>query len=168
MEQLANAVQMATDAEQIADAIQMATDMGYRHFDCAAAYQNEVQVGKAIKQARLRNGLKHEMCGSQEKMWSDSHGDPIVACKKSIADLNCDYLDLYFVHWPFPNYHPPGCSVDSIDANAKPYIHEAFMKTWRAMEELVSMGLVRRIGTSNVSQAKMELLLRDCLRCHQH
>merc|ERR1712151_376755 len=89
-------------------------------------------------------------------------GDPIAACKKSIADLDCGYLDLYFVHWPFPNYHPPGCSVDCIDANAKPYIHENFMKTWRAMEELVKMGLVRRIGTSNVTKAKMELILKDC------
>ena len=96
------------------------------------------------------------------KLWNDSHDDPIAACKNSIADLNCDYLDLYFVHWPFPNYHPPGCFVDSIDANAKPYIHEAFMETWMAMEESISMGLVRRSGTSNVSQAKMDLLLRDC------
>jgi len=96
------------------------------------------------------------------KVWNDSHHDVINACKKSINDLACGYLDLYLVHWPFPNYHPPGCTVDSIDANASPYIHEHFMKTWSAMEELVSMGLVRRIGTSNVTRAKMELILRDC------
>ena len=52
--------------------------------------------------------------------------------------------------------------MDSIDANAKPYIHEAFMEAWRAMGESISMGSVRRSGTSNVSQAKMELPLRDC------
>ena len=52
--------------------------------------------------------------------------------------------------------------MDSIDANAKPYIHEAIMETWRATGESISMGLVRRSGTSNVSQAKMELPLRDC------
>ena len=94
-------------AEQIANAVQMATDMGYRHFDCAAAYQNEVQVGKAIKQACLRNGLQREDVWITGKLWNDSHDDPIAACKKSIADLNCDYLDLYFVHWPFLNYTPP-------------------------------------------------------------
>ena len=47
-------------AEQIANAVQMATGMGHRHCDCAAAHQNEVQVGKAIKQACLRNGLQRE------------------------------------------------------------------------------------------------------------
>merc|ERR1712048_1307891 len=149
-------------AEQIADAVQVATDMGYRHFDCAAAYGNEKEVGKAIKKAYVRNNLEREDVWITGKLWNDSHDDPIAACKKSIADLDCEYLDLYFVHWPFPNYHPPGCSVDSIDANAKPYIHENFMKVWRAMEELVNLGLVRRIGTSNVTQAKMELILKDC------
>jgi len=147
--------------EQIAKAVDMAMDMGYRHYDCAAAYRNEVEVGKVIKSACKRNGLKREDVWITSKLWNDAHHDVINACKKSIADLGCEYLDLYLVHWPFSNFHAPGCSVDSIDANASPYIHENFMKTWRAMEELVNMGLVRRIGTSNVTKAKMELILKD-------
>ena len=94
-------------AEQFANAVQMATDMGYRHCDCAAAYQNEVQVGKAIKQVCLRNGLQREDVWITGKLWNDSHDDPIAACKKSIADLNCDSLDLCFVHWPFPKSPSP-------------------------------------------------------------
>ena len=42
---------------------------------------------------------------------------------------------MYLVHWPFPNFHPPGCDVTSRSPDAKPYIHENFMKTWRKMEE---------------------------------
>ena len=45
--------------------------------------------------------------------------------------------------------------------DAKPYIHENFMKTWRQMEKLVDMGLVRHIGTSNMTIPKLTLLLRD-------
>jgi threonine dehydrogenase-like Zn-dependent dehydrogenase len=74
-----------------------------------------------------------------------------------------DYLDLYLVHWPFPNYHPPGCDVHSRNPNAKSYIHENYMKTWRQMEKLVMMGLVRHIGTSNMTIPKLELLLRDAV-----
>jgi diketogulonate reductase-like aldo/keto reductase len=65
------------------------------------------------------------------------------------------------VHWPFPNFHPRGCDVSSRSPDAKPYIHENYMKTWRKMEELVRMGLVRHIGTSNMTVPKLKLLLRD-------
>jgi diketogulonate reductase-like aldo/keto reductase len=65
------------------------------------------------------------------------------------------------VHWPFPNFHPPGCSAESRSPGAKPYIHENFMKTWREMEKLVDGGLVRHIGTSNMTIPKLELVLRD-------
>jgi diketogulonate reductase-like aldo/keto reductase len=72
-----------------------------------------------------------------------------------------EYLDLYLVHWPFPNYHAPGCDGDARNPDSKPYIHEAYMTVWRQMEQLVEMGLVKNIGTSNMTIAKMKLLLRD-------
>jgi diketogulonate reductase-like aldo/keto reductase len=91
------------------------------------------------------------------------HGedDVIASCRKSLADLRLEYLDLYLVHWPFPNFHPPGCDVSSRSPDAKPYIHENYMKTWRKMEELVDMCLVRHIGTSNMTIPKLKLVLRD-------
>ncbi len=73
-----------------------------------------------------------------------------------------EYLDLYLVHWPFPNHHAKGVTVDSRDPHAVPYRHERYMDTWRAMERLADEGLVRAIGTSNMTRPKMELLLRDC------
>ena len=85
----------------------------------------------------------------------------IASCRKSLADLRLDYLDLFLVHWPFPNYHPPGCDVTSRSPNAKPYIHADYMKTWRAMEKLVDRKLVRHIGTSNMTIPKLKLVLRD-------
>jgi diketogulonate reductase-like aldo/keto reductase len=72
-----------------------------------------------------------------------------------------DYLDLYLVHWPFPNTHAPGVDVSSRDNRAQPYIHDNYMKTWRQLEKLVEMGLVRHIGTSNMTIPKLKLLLRD-------
>jgi diketogulonate reductase-like aldo/keto reductase len=65
------------------------------------------------------------------------------------------------VHGPFPNFHRPGCDVSSRSADARPYIHENFMKTWRKMEDLVEQGLVRHIGTSNMTAPKLKLLLAD-------
>ena len=111
----------------------------------------------------MGSGIKREELWITSKLWNDKHGeeDVIASCRKSLADLRLDYLDLYLVHWPFPNFHPPHCDVTSRSPDAKPYIHENYMKTWRKMEELVDMGLVRHIGTSNMTVPKLKLVLRD-------
>lgn len=152
----------AVSAEQIANAVRDAAEMGYRHFDCAAVYGNEKEVGAALKDV-LTSGVAREDLWITSKLWNDKHAehDVIPAFEKSLRDLGLEYLDLYLIHWPFPNYHAPGVSVDSRDHNAKPYIHENYMKTWRKLETLVDKGLVRNIGTSNMTRAKLELLLRD-------
>ena len=78
-------------------------------------------------------------------------GDVLIACAKTLKDLKLDYLDMYYVHWPFPNYHAPHCDVDSRNPDSKPFTVERFMKTWRQMERLVDMGLTKHIGMSNMS-----------------
>ena len=147
---------------QVATAVQGAAAIGYRHFDCASVYGNEPEVGAALE-AAMAAGVKREELWITSKLWNDKHGedDVIASCRKSLADLRLDYLDLYLVHWPFPNFHPPGCDVSSRSADARPYIHESYTKTWRKMEELVDRGLVRHIGTSNMTIPKLELVLRD-------
>ena len=149
-------------AGQVAEAVKGAAAVGYRHFDCASVYGNEDAVGAALEEIR-RGGIKREDLWITSKLWNDKHGedDVIASCRKSLADLRLEYLDLYLVHWPFPNFHPPGCDVSSRSADAKPYIHANYMKTWRKMEELVDLGLVRHIGTSNMTIPKLKLLLRD-------
>jgi alcohol dehydrogenase (NADP+) len=149
-------------AGEVAEAVKGAAAVGYRHFDCASVYANESAVGASLE-AIQRGGVRREELWITSKLWNDKHGedDVIKSCRKSMADLRVDYLDLYLVHWPFPNFHPPGCDVSSRSAAAKPYIHANYMKTWRKMEELVEMGLVRHIGTSNMTIPKLKLLLRD-------
>jgi diketogulonate reductase-like aldo/keto reductase len=147
---------------QVADAVRGAAAAGYRHFDCASVYGNEPEVGAALQDI-LAGGVKREDMWITSKLWNDKHSedDVIASCRKSLADLGLDYLDLYLVHWPFPNFHPPHCDVSSRSADAKPYIHASYMKTWRRMEELVDLGLVRHIGTSNMTIPKLRLLLAD-------
>lgn len=148
--------------EVIAQAVIGAAEVGYRHFDCASVYGNEPLIGQSLRALRER-GLRRDELWVTSKLWNDKHApqDVIPACEKSLRDLQLDYLDLYLIHWPFPNYHAPGVSVDSRDPHAKPYIHENYMRTWRQLEKLVRLGLVRHIGTSNMTIPKLKLLLRD-------
>jgi len=149
-------------AEDIAKAVKGAAEVGYRHFDCASVYGNEKQIGQSLRDIQ-KAGVKREDLWATSKLWNDKHAeaDVIPQCRESLADLQLDYLDLYLIHWPFPNFHAPGCDVSSRSPDAKPYIHENFMKTWRQLERLVDMGLVRHIGTSNMTVPKMKLVLRD-------
>ncbi|MGC1869517.1 MAG: aldo/keto reductase [Acidobacteriaceae bacterium] len=149
-------------ATEIAAAVLDAAKLGYRQFDCASVYGNEARIGEALE----------SVCGViaprkdfwiTSKLWNDKHAakDVEASCKQSLRDLGIEYLDLYLVHWPFPNYHPAGCDVDMRSPGARPYIHSEFMQTWGAMEKLVDQGLVRHIGTSNMTIPKLELLLKD-------
>ncbi len=148
--------------EQVANAVRGAAAFGYRHFDCAAVYANEHKIGKVFQEL-FSKGLRREELWITSKLWNDMHkyDDAIKSCKQTLADLQIDYLDLYLIHWPFPNFHAPGCDVNSRNPDAIPYIHENYMETWRALEHLVDEGLVRNIGTSNMTIPKLELLLRD-------
>jgi len=146
----------------IAEAVKGAIAVGYRHIDCAAVYMNERLIGESLHDV-MQSGFRREELWITSKLWNDKHAenDVIPSCEQSLKDLQLDYLDLYLVHWPFPNYHAPGVDVDSRDPHARPYIHDEFMQTWRQMEKLVEKGLVRHIGTSNMTIPKLKLLLRD-------
>jgi diketogulonate reductase-like aldo/keto reductase len=149
-------------AVEIAAAVKGAAQVGYRHFDCASVYRNEDHIGGALREV-MAGGIPRQELWITSKLWNDKHApaDVVPSCLQSLADLQLDYLDLYLVHWPFPNFHPPGCDVTSRSPDARPYIHENYMKTWRQMEKLVELGLVRHIGTSNMTIPKLKLLLPD-------
>lgn len=145
---------------QVAEAVIGAAEVGYRHFDCASVYGNEDVVGPSL-QTIMQRGIPREELWITSKVWNDRHDDVLASCRQSLADLQLDYLDLYLVHWPFPNSHGKGVDVHSRDPHAKSYIHADFLRTWRQMEELVRLGLVRHIGTSNMTVPKLKLLLED-------
>ncbi len=148
--------------EQVSNAVRGAAAFGYRHFDCAAVYANEHKIGEVFQEL-FSKGIRREELWITSKLWNDMHkyDDAIKSCKQTLVDLQVDYLDLYLIHWPFPNFHAPGCDVNARNPDAIPYIHANYMETWKALEHLVDEGLVRHIGTSNMSIPKMELLLRD-------
>ncbi|KAJ9488707.1 hypothetical protein VN97_g4573 [Penicillium thymicola] len=148
-----------------ADQIYNAIKAGYRLFDGACDYGNEVEAGQGVARAIKDGIVKREELFIVSKLWNSFHEadkvEPIA--RKQLADWGVDYFDLYIVHFPValkyldPSVrYPPGWTTaeDKIEfANAP--IHE----TWGAMETLVDKKLARSIGVSNFStQLLMDLL----------
>ncbi|MCI8374417.1 MAG: aldo/keto reductase [Lachnospiraceae bacterium] len=161
-------------ADQISAAVYGAVKSGYRLIDGASVYQNEAQIGEVLKKLFEEKVVTRKELFITSKVWNDCHRNVAESCKKSLADLKLDTIDLYFIHWPFPNYHAPGCDGDARNPDSKPFCVEEFMDTWRQCEQLVDMGLVRYIGMSNMTIPKLEAVLPLCrirpaaleLECH--
>lgn len=151
-------------AEQVSAAVAGAIETGYRLFDCAAVYGNEDRIGEVFQAAFDKGTVKREELFITTKVWNDMHGrgDVLISCAKSLKDLHVNYIDLFFVHWPFANYHAPGCSGDARNPDSKPFSVEKFMATWRQCERLVDMGLTKYIGMSNMTIPKLEAVLPLC------
>lgn len=146
-------------SEQVSNAVAGAIRTGYRMFDCAACYGNESEIGEVFKSAFDEGVVKREELVILTKVWNDMHDKVMESCVKSIKDLNCGYIDVFFIHWPFPNYHAPGCDGDSRNPDSIPFNVDKFMDTYSQCEELVEKKLIKFIGISNMTIPKLEAVL---------
>ncbi|PSN47618.1 Alcohol dehydrogenase [NADP(+)] A [Blattella germanica] len=147
-------------------AVEVALDAGYRHIDCAFAYRNESEVGKAIEN-KIRNGVvKREDIFVTSKLWNTCHRPDLVmsACKNTLADLGLDYLDLYLIHWPFA--FKEGNDIIPTDEFGNIILSDVdYMDTWKEMENCVNLGLVRSIGLSNFNSQQLQRVIDEsCIK----
>lgn len=150
--------------EQVAYAVREAIKFGYRLLDCASVYGNEKLIGEVLDEAFENGTVKREELFIQSKVWNDMHGkgDILLSLAQTLKDLRIDYVDAYYVHWPFPNYHAPGCDGDSRNPDSKPFSVDEFMSVWRQMERIYDMGLAKNICMSNMTVHKLEQVLPLC------
>lgn len=148
--------------ENIAKAVKFAIENGYRFIDCARVYYNEKEVGMAIKACIKAGTVARKDLHILSKLANQDWPDVEFAVRRCLKDLQIDYLDTFMIHWPVPNEHPPGCTVDSLDPNAVPWSIGGYMKVWRQMETMVKKGLVKNIACSNMTASKLRELLKVC------
>jgi 2,5-diketo-D-gluconate reductase A len=122
------------------DVVLRAFGAGYRHIDTAAGYQNEAEVGEALR----GSGLGRSDVFVTTKLFNDSHGyeNAKRACRSSLERLGFDYVDLYLIHWPIP-------------------AEDKYVETWRALVELREEGLARSIGVSNFQPAHLRRVIDE-------
>jgi len=162
---------------QVGQAVEDAIDIGYRHIDCAFIYQNEAEVGAALKKKFDSGVLSRDQIFITSKLWNCFHSPEEVepALRKTLELLGLEYLDLYLIHWPigfantgslFPQDADKNCIFNRVDHR----------DTWRAMEKCVELGLVRSIGLSNFNSKQVQHVLDGCkikpavnqIECHPY
>ena len=124
------------DGNDAINTVQKALEIGYRHLDCASAYDNQAGVGEGIH----RSGIKRSELFITGKVWvTDMEYDATMkAFEKTIKELRVDYLDLYIIHWPKPNSRT----------------------CYKALQELYNQKLVRAIGISNFLPHHIEEMIK--------
>ncbi|KAJ8405580.1 hypothetical protein AAFF_G00315600 [Aldrovandia affinis] len=146
---------------QVKQAVLSALDCGYRHIDCASAYGNEHEVGEALKErVGLGKTLQREDVFVTSKLWNTQHhpDDVEPACRKTLADLDLGYLDLYLMHWPMAFQRGTEVMPRNMDGTIR-YADTHYRDTWKAMEMLVDQELVKAIGLSNFNSRQIDDVL---------
>ncbi len=125
--------------EDVDIAVGYALDSGYKHFDTAKSYYNEIEIGRAIKNA----AIPREELFITTKLDNNDHGynESIKGLEKSLTRLGMDYVDLYLIHWPSNGQR---------------------VETWRAFEYLKEKGLAKSIGVSNFTVNHLKELIDNC------
>src|SRR5579863_8137574 len=126
---------------------------GFRHFDCAERYRNELEVGAALQAGLAAGKLAREDIFVTTKLWNSNHRPERVepAFAASLEKLRLRYLDLYLIHTPFA--FQPGDEQDPRDADGNVLYDRGvtLLDTWKAMEILVDHGKCRAIGLSDIA-----------------
>lgn len=125
------------------DLVKAAYENGINTFDTSPSYGTENLLGESIRGLIIEKKIKRGDVVIQDKIdgWQmqETNGKVIKHIKDSILKLGLDYIDVLFIHWPFPDYT---------------------IETWRTFAEAKKMGLVKKIGLCNVRKRHIEKLVK--------
>lgn len=138
-----------------------AINAGYRHIDTAYLYNNEKEIGKALKDIFSEGKLKREDIFVVSKLWHTFHSRARVmdGIKLSLKNLDLEYLDLFLIHFPFGLAEGTNQTKPTNSAGHVLFSDVDYIETWKGMEDTVRKGLAKSIGLSNFNSQQIERVL---------
>ncbi|KAK1438211.1 hypothetical protein QVD17_04017 [Tagetes erecta] len=144
------------------EAVKTAISVGYRHIDCAHLYGNEAEVGEALDQVFKGGSLKREDIFLTSKLHCTMNSINKIEnyVRVSLKNLGVSYLDLYLMHWPESSGFGDATDPPANSGSEYRQFWSKLNTSWRSMERLVELGLVRAIGLSNFDILQIKELLK--------
>lgn len=142
------------------EATRVAIEVGYRHIDAAYVYENEEEVGSALREKIADGTVKREELFYTTKLWATFFRPELVrpALERSLKKLWLDYVDLFIIHVPITM--KPGEELLPKDASGKVIFDTVDLRdTWAALEKCKDAGLTKSIGVSNFNHKQLEMIL---------
>lgn len=142
--------------DKTTETVYQAIKVGYRLFDGAYDYQNEMEAGEGIRRAVNDGLVTRGEIFVVTKLWNNYHRREhvLTMAQRQNEIWGLGYIDLYLIHFP--------CALRYIDPEVRRYPawwmddegtvevdKVPIRETWEAMEELVDRGIARSIGVSN-------------------
>ncbi|KAJ9478157.1 NADPH-dependent alpha-keto amide reductase [Pseudozyma hubeiensis] len=146
---------------ELVDALVKAINVGYRHLDTATGYQNEGEVGQAVRQS----GVPRSELFVTTKLRPGGVHDPVKEFENSFKALDIDYIDLWLLHWPQGFTEDDGGfgAGEACGLESQKHLGPTFNETWAKMEDIFlnsHKGKVKAIGVSNFSIKNLEILAK--------
>ncbi|CAO1444368.1 unnamed protein product [Diamesa hyperborea] len=154
----------APDAE-VESALNKALAAGYRHIDCAPVYGNEKVIGKVFKEWIDSGRLTRDDLFITTKLppFGNRASDVEKCLKKSLADLELSYLDLYLIHVPFAVPYTEGPLLKDENDELLWEVTD-HCETWKELEKFQAAGLTKHIGVSNFNERQLQRLLDNSVQ----
>ncbi len=121
-------------------ALVSALEAGYRLLDTAVNYDNEQEVGEALR----RSEVPREDVAIATKVPGRFHAKDaaLQSLRESAKRLGVEQLDVALIHWPNPS-------------------HDLYPQAWQALVKAQRDGLVRTIGVSNFTEQHLGRIIED-------